>query len=169
METVSQSVTRAGARAPLGLSGASRAAVVETILLATDLTAHSRRATDQAIEFATTFAARLLIVNVLDGPAGRPLTGRGPIRPVEEREARAVQARDVVQRARAAGARATFLVWEGEPGDGILGAADAERADLIIVGTRGRSGVSRSILGSISDHVIRHARCPVLVVRPQDD
>ncbi len=141
----------------------------ETVLLATDLSRSSSRATDEAIDLAVRLDARLLVVNVLDTRRGLPLAGRGRVRPVEEREQRAIAARDLVIRARSAGADATFLVWEGEPGDGIVAAADAEHADLIVVGTHGRGGVGRSILGSVSDHVIRHAPCPVLVVRPVDE
>jgi nucleotide-binding universal stress UspA family protein len=144
-------------------------APIETILLATDLSRATSRATDEAIELAVRLAVRLLVVNVLDARRGLPIGGRGRVRPVEEREARALAARELVHRARAAGAEATFLVWEGDAGDGILAAADAEHADIIVMGTRGRGGVERSILGSVSDHVIRHAHCPVLVVRPAPD
>ncbi len=52
------------------------------------------------------------------------------------------------------------------PGGSIAAAAEAEGADLVVVGTRGRSGAGRMFLGSVSDHVVRHAGCPVLVVRP---
>jgi len=141
----------------------------ETILLATDLSRASTRATEEAIDLAIRLDARLLVINVVDPRRGLPLAGFGRVRPVEEREQRSVAARDLVIRARSAGADATFLVWDGDPGDGIVAAADAEHADLIVVGTHARGGVGRSILGSVSDHVIRHARCPVLVVRPLDE
>ena len=72
----------------------------------------------------------------------------------------------VVREARAAGVTAEFLVWDGDAGSSIAAAADAEHADLVVVGTRGRSGAERMLLGSVSDHVVRHAACPVLVVRP---
>ena len=58
-----------------------------------------------------------------------------------------------------------FLVWEGEPGTAIVEAAIAESADLVVVGTHGRSRVGRLVLGSVSDHVVRHAPCPILIVR----
>jgi nucleotide-binding universal stress UspA family protein len=83
------------------------------------------------------------------------------IRPSRES---AVQA--IVERAHAAGVDATFLVWEGAAGDAIVDAAGAEGADVIVVGSRGLGAVGRFVLGSVSDHVVRHAGCPVLVVRP---
>ena len=136
---------------------------IRTILLATDLTAASTDATERAVELASRLDARLLIVNVLEK---RRLTGHGSHDRVDqarsEREALLVK---VVRDAREAGATAEFLVWEGDPGDSIAAAAEAERADMVVVGTRGRSGAERLLLGSVSDHVVRHADCPVLVVR----
>ncbi len=82
---------------------------------------------------------------------------------------RARQVQAVVVEARAAGANASYLVWEGEAGDAITVAAEAEGADLIVVGSHGRSTVGRFLLGSVSDHVVHHAGCPVLVVRPRGD
>lgn len=136
---------------------------IGTILLATDLTAASRDATQRAVELAARLDARLLIVNVLDK---RRLSGGGSHDRIDqarsEREAMLVK---VVREAREAGVTAEFLVWEGEPGDSIAAAAEAEHADIVVVGTRGRSGAERMLLGSVSDHVVRHADCPVLVVR----
>jgi nucleotide-binding universal stress UspA family protein len=154
---------------PFGLGAASSEEAVEvrplqTILLATDLTVASREATARAIDLARRLGARLLIVNVLDK---RRLVGAGSHERVDqpraEREAHLVS---VVRDARAAGVTAEFLVWDGDAGSSIAAAADAEHADLVVVGTRGRSGAERMFLGSVSDHVVRHATCPVLVVRP---
>lgn len=137
---------------------------IRTILLATDLTGASREATERAIDLAGRLDARLLIVNVLEK---RRLTGAGSHDRVDqargERERLLVS---IVRDARAAGVTAEFLVWEGDPGSSIAAAAEAEHADLVVVGTRGRSGAERMFLGSVSDHVVRHAECPVLVVRP---
>lgn len=158
------SVGRAEAgRAEAVSSGPPR---LETILLATDLSPASAAATDQAIELAVRLEARLLVVHVVSQMKGLVPLSRG--RAVEEREQRATGAQAVVQRARAAGVQATFLLWDGDPGDGIVAAAESETADMIVVGSHGRSGVGRYLLGSVSDHVVRRARCPVLVVRPRD-
>lgn len=126
---------------------------IETILLATDASPASVAAEDQAIELAARLATRLVVLSVVSGaPAAR--------------EARQLAVEAIVQRARGAGAEAHGLTWDGEPGESIVDAAGAESADLIVVGTHERGAVGRLFLGSVSDHVVRHARCPVMVVRP---
>jgi nucleotide-binding universal stress UspA family protein len=126
---------------------------IETILLATDASAASVAAEDQAIDLAARLGVRLVVLSVV---AGAP----------SQREARQLAVERVVQRARSAGADASGLTWSGDAGESIVEAAGAETADLIVVGTHERGAVGRLILGSVSDHVVRHARCPVLVVRP---
>jgi nucleotide-binding universal stress UspA family protein len=54
----------------------------------------------------------------------------------------------------------------GDPGPAILAVADKCQSDLIIMGTHGRTGVSRVLLGSVAEYVTRHAVCPVLTVKP---
>jgi nucleotide-binding universal stress UspA family protein len=63
------------------------------------------------------------------------------------------------------GVEAEFISAVGNPAAEIIGAAEERDADLIIVGHRGRSSISRFIEGSVSDRVVRHATCDVLVVR----
>jgi nucleotide-binding universal stress UspA family protein len=134
------------------------------ILLATDLAPASAGAADQAIQLARDLRAELLVVSVIDGVRGVAMD-RPPDRMDQRRAAREIAAQALVVRGRRAGVRVSFLVWEGEPGPSIVEAAAAERVDLVVVGTRGRNRVERAVLGSVSDHVVRHAHCPVLVVR----
>lgn len=144
--------------------GASGLEPIRTILLATDLTIASDHATQRAIDLAVQLHARLLVVNVLEK---RRLSGGGSHDRVDQARAeRERQMVGIVRDARAAGATAEFLVWDGDPGAAILAAAEAEEVDLVVVGTRGRSGPERMLLGSVSDHVVHHAQCPVLVARP---
>lgn len=136
---------------------------IRRILLATDLSPASRGAGEQALGLATDLGADLLVVSVID-PASE-LAGPVVTRMDQRRAARELAAQAVVVEGRRSGVNVTFLVWEGEPGPAIVEAAAAERADLVIVGSRGRNRVERLVLGSVSDHVVRHSTCPVLIVR----
>ena len=135
---------------------------LRTLLLATDLGDTSEAATEHAIALAAQLSARLLVVTVIDP---RPRRGHRP-RPVEERERVSEAVHAVAARARQRGANASFLVWDGDPAESIIAAAEAEGADVIVVGSHRRSPVGRAILGSVSDEVVRSAPCPVLVVPP---
>jgi nucleotide-binding universal stress UspA family protein len=142
-----------------------RPRAIGVIMLATDLGPASSTATDRAIEIATRLGARLLVTSVV-GPGRGDGVGSG--RRIDQLRAElesGVQA--VVEEARANGANATFLVWEGDPGEAIVSAAEAEGADLIVVGSHGRGPVGRFLVGSVSDFIVRHASCPVLVVRSE--
>jgi nucleotide-binding universal stress UspA family protein len=136
---------------------------IQRILLATDLSSASAGATDQALELARTLHADLLVVSVIDGEAA---LAPGPVPRMDQRRAaREFAAQAIVVQGRRIGVSVSFLVWEGDPGPAIVEAAESEGADMIIVGTRGRNRVERLVLGSVSDHVVRHAPCPVLIVR----
>lgn len=138
-----------------------------TVLLATDLTPASDEAGRQAIALAASLGARLLVVNVMDT---RRVAGDGSHGRIDQARAeRELLLLALVGRARDAGAPAEFLIWTGDPGSAITSAAEAEGADLLVVGSRGRGGAERLLLGSVSDHLVRTAGCPVLVVRPSVD
>ncbi len=137
----------------------------EKLLLATDLSEASVAATDEAFELARRLDATLLIVSVIDPgtlrrPGARPGTRMDQVRDRREQVAQAL-----VERGRTEGVTVSFLVWEGDPGDMIVEAAEAEHVDMVLVGSHGRGAVGRFFLGSVSEHVVRHAPCPVLVVR----
>jgi nucleotide-binding universal stress UspA family protein len=139
------------------------AKAVRRILLATDLSPASAGATEHAIDLAHDLGASLLIVSVID-PEARG-AGIRIQRMDQRRAAREHAAQALVVRGRQAGIATSFLVWEGEPGPAIVEAAASENADLIVVGSHGRGRVGRFVLGSVSDHVMRNAAAPVLVVR----
>jgi len=141
---------------------------IANVLLATDLSPVSDGALVEAIALCRALRARLLVVNVIDA---RQAVGR-QLRPLA-REARLDQLRadrerqlmTLVDDARGKGVDANFLVWTGEPGQGIVSAADAESADLVVVGTRALDRAGRFLLGSVSDYVVNNSPCPVLVAR----
>jgi nucleotide-binding universal stress UspA family protein len=63
------------------------------------------------------------------------------------------------------GMKASYRVQVGVPFEEIVRVAGEERADMIVMGTHGRSGLNRALLGSVAERVIRLAPCPVLTVR----
>lgn len=71
------------------------------------------------------------------------------------------------ERARAAGVEADTRTAFGATPPAICAAADEVGADLIVLGTHGRGGLSHALLGSVAERVVRRAPCPVLTVRPQ--
>ncbi len=85
------------------------------------------------------------------------------------RERQRERAHDLVSRAveklRSAGFKVTFSVEEGDARDVILNHAERWHADLIVLGSHGRSGLDRFLIGSVSETVARYARCSVEIVR----
>lgn len=138
---------------------------VPRVLLATDLGPSSAAATEAAIRLARDLDGSLLVVSVIE--PGRPAGFGTRIDQLRERRERDV--RQVAEAARASGVAAAFLVWQGEPGPSLVAAAESEAADFIVLGSNQRPRVSRLLLGSTSDHVLRSAPCPVVIVRPDDD
>lgn len=135
------------------------------ILLATDLSPTSLQAEAEALRLAAGLGARLVAVSVIDPGSLRLPGGRYSARVDQVRDEREIAAAALVARGKETGVPTAFLVWEGDPGESIIEAAEAEHASLIVLGSRGRRGVNRSLFGSVSDHVVRNAPCPVVVVR----
>jgi nucleotide-binding universal stress UspA family protein len=73
------------------------------------------------------------------------------------------------QHLRAAGLRAEAHVAEGDPAHELIRIAAADAADGIVIGTHGRTGLKRLIMGSVARNVMLHARCSVLIVRPTQE
>jgi nucleotide-binding universal stress UspA family protein len=147
------------------MHGDASPAPIHTVLLATDLTAASDAATRQAISMAASLGARLLVVHVIDKGDGLVLPLSTRTRLDQQRTDRERPLLAIVERARARGLDAAFLLWTGEAGQGIVAAAEAEGADMVIVGTRGMDRAGRFLLGSVSDYVVYHSACPVMVAR----
>ncbi|HEY4947233.1 MAG TPA: universal stress protein [Acidimicrobiales bacterium] len=116
--------------------------------------------------------APVVVVTVMDSPDPALLSGTGTAGGVvsaEEFDAKtdvaAAEARAIVADARErlglGGAEAYIL--GSEPGDAICRLASEVSAPAIVVGSRGNGGLRRAVLGSVSDHLVRHAPCPVIV------
>jgi nucleotide-binding universal stress UspA family protein len=145
-----------------------------TILYATDFSSASRAALTTAVDMARRDRAPLLITHVMAAPMPM-MAGDGYVPPSTWDAIATAYRKDsqkkvdaVVRRARKAGARASGLLLEGTPAaDRIVRAARARRAGAIVLGTHGRSGFARVVLGSVASRVVANARCPVVTVRGQ--
>ena len=135
------------------------------LCVAVDLSEPSREALDQAAELAGVLGADLTVVHVLAPPPSSatdllvaPGGAEGEAREVEE----ALEAWRAVAEARAGRpVRARLLV--GAPAKELVRLAREEGCDLVVVGTHGRTGLRRAVLGSVAAAVVREAPCAVLV------
>jgi nucleotide-binding universal stress UspA family protein len=100
----------------------------------------------------------------IEGPVATPEEAE---REVQGEEAAARAAIDAIAAALPAAwqGRVTPRVEAGDAGPMIVWVAEHERSDMIVVGSHGHGVLKRIVLGSVGEHVVRHAPCPVLVVR----
>ncbi len=139
------------------------------ILVATDFSPASAPAFERALSLAKETHAELLVAHAYQERA-LPQLGFATTASYEEwdREFRthaAAQLEPLVARARGEGVAAEALLLPGFPDEAIVEAARARRADLIVVGTHGRRGAARLLLGSVAARVLATAAVPVLTVR----
>jgi len=114
---------------------------------------------------------QLLVLHVMSPPT-LAMPGEGYVSPalydsLEATARRQAQKRlgAIVARARASGARASALLLEGMPHEVIARAARSRKADLVVIGTHGRSGLAKLFLGSVAARVVATSARPVLTVR----
>jgi nucleotide-binding universal stress UspA family protein len=138
----------------------------KTILVATDFSDTSEAAVAYAVELARKLDAKLYVFNAIAIPAyGVPELGVAVTATMIDTIVRDNQAGlDALARTYAP-TRLEPLLRTGDPRDLIVQTAVEVGADLIVMGTHGRRGVSRALLGSVAEGVLRHAPCPVLTIR----
>lgn len=140
------------------------------ILVPTDLSAEAEQALDYACELAQTLGARVHLVNVVGVPAlgvpelGVALTATTIDQVVVDNQT----AIDELARRKCGDLAGQVLVRSGDAMDVINQTATEVGADLIVMGTHGRRGLSRMLLGSIAETVVRSAPCAVLTIRLHD-
>ena len=141
------------------------------IILATDGSESAEAAARIAIEVAKATGDRLLVVTAwreLQGDFGVPLTSVLPdVVDIERDHARQVADRAAAA-ATAAGVEAEAILRHGSPSHEICAVAGERKPRLIVIGSQGWSAMERAVFGSVSDRVLHHAPCPVLVVPPDD-
>jgi nucleotide-binding universal stress UspA family protein len=143
---------------------------IRRILHPTDFSRASTAAFKRAVDMAKGNRAELLLVHVLT-PAV-PIVADGYVSPqVYEDMANATRAYGqkhldaLVRKAKQAGARVRGLLLEGVPHERIAQAARSRKADLVVIGTHGRTGFAKLFLGSVASRVLTVSPCPVLTVR----
>jgi nucleotide-binding universal stress UspA family protein len=135
------------------------------ILSATDGSEVARQGTRQAIYLARTTGAELLILHVVETTFAW-YTGMLYQQLVDELREYGVKALErAAQMAHQEGLKFRTMSVDGHSGTAIVRIAERERADLIVLGALGRSRVEEALVGSVSHYVVRHAPCPVLVVK----
>jgi nucleotide-binding universal stress UspA family protein len=140
------------------------------ILHPTDFSRASTAAFKRAVTLAKKDRGELVLVHALAPPI--PIAGEGYIPPnvyenledsarkYAEKRLAALQAK-----ARGAGVKTSTLLLEGAAHEQIVRAAKSKKADLIVIGTHGRTGLAKLFLGSVASRVVTAATCPVLTVR----
>lgn len=138
------------------------------IVLATDGSPSGERATEVAVELACESDARLFVVSAWRAPTAIYSSLPQAMMPAAERKElrRATAAATAaVELAEAQGVEAESFIRNGEPAHVIAQTARYCEASLVVVGSHGWGPVRRLVLGSVSTRLLRHASCPVLVVR----
>jgi len=143
---------------------------LHSILVPIDFSVHSKNALKYAIPMAEKFGAKLHLVYVVE-PTVYPADlgfGQVVLPGVEDelREKGAEELQSLIEKEIAGRVEASSTVRTGNPHHEILSEADEQEVDLIVVATHGHSGVEHMLFGSTADRIVRHARCPVLTVRP---
>jgi nucleotide-binding universal stress UspA family protein len=140
----------------------------DAILFPTDGSDGAAVGLEHALDIAAAHGATLHVLNVADTTRDSVVRVQGQVVDALEREGQRV-VREAAERARERGVETVTEVLQGEPARTIVEYAEARGVDLVVVPTRGRSGLRRFLLGSTAERVVRQATVPVLTVRPDED
>ena len=140
---------------------------IKTILFATDFSPPSDYAFEFAAALAQDYKAKLLILHALEEP--KPFYG-GVMTPPPPESATGQMRQEIemkLQKLRPASSAIAVehLLVVGDAGPAITQMAETRKSDLIVMGTHGRTGFGRFMLGSVAEEVLRHAACPVLTLK----
>lgn len=137
-----------------------------TIVVATDFSKTAQQAFDYAVALAFPLAATVSLLHVIKGawPADELGPGSRTLKPLKT--AALLNLGRLARLASEAEVKAEVHLATGNPAERILAHCRAHHADLLVAGTQGRSGLSRTLLGSVADELVRTAPCPVLTVSP---
>jgi nucleotide-binding universal stress UspA family protein len=135
----------------------------EKILVATDGSVISRAAAAQALKLAQAHQSELLVTSAQDFPAA--LRGVAPQERLELLKICETNVAEIITEAEALQLKCRGFVPEGVAYQAITDLAREQEASVIVMGSHGRTGLSRLLMGRVAERVIGHAPCPVLVVK----
>jgi nucleotide-binding universal stress UspA family protein len=138
--------------------------LIGKILVGYDGSEAAQHAFRHALEMARRYEARLVVASVVRVPESGLLTEVEGVVDVAEVQMEPVFA-ELRTRAGEAGVPLETRLVVGHPAEQLVHLAQVEGVDLIILGSRGLSGVKRWMLGSVSERVLRYAHCPVTIIR----
>ena len=145
--------------------------IFTNILVATDDSESARKAVDSAVKIAKLNNAKLYAVNVIS-PGEIAVTQHDPRDPEWKKQMKEnleAQGREATAYAKNAGKTANVtvepVILEGNPADEIVNFADKNDVDLVVIGTLGKTGIKRFMLGSVTEKVVRYSKKPVLVIK----
>jgi nucleotide-binding universal stress UspA family protein len=139
---------------------------IRTILHPTDFSQHSTNAFRLSCALARDYSARLILLHVLERPVAVYAGVMTPQPPPPATEPRQAAIQQLQHMEPADGTLSVErLCEEGEPATGILQIAQERGCDLIVMGSHGRSGLGRLLMGSVAEEVVRKAACPVVIVK----
>ena len=147
---------------------------IQTILVPTDFSKDADHALSTAIDLAGVFEANIVVMHAyhIDLALASPVVGAGTLPQEYYDDLRARAAAEVERAAesvRAQGIEATSIAVAGPASTAILEQAEIIPASLIVIGTRGLSGLKHVMLGSVAERVLRMAPCPVMTVKARSD
>jgi len=139
----------------------------KTIVFATDFSPASKVAFEVAGALARDYHARIIAVHVVEPQAVAFSEAGAYVGPEEDKG----EAMKRLQALRSPSPRVTieYRLLEGDPSTVISETAEETNADLVVMGTSGRTGLTRFVMGSFAEEVLRRAPCPVLTVRAAVD
>lgn len=142
---------------------------LQTILVATDFSDTAQAGIDWAVELARTHDARIALVHALLVPhRATDFVPSPPDFTEALQEAASCRLNEITNEVRTRGVEIVSDLRLGVPSQVILEAAQDQRADCIVIGTRGLTGLRHLLLGSTAERVVQHADRPVLTVHPGD-
>jgi nucleotide-binding universal stress UspA family protein len=137
---------------------------IRTILVAVDGSAQSRRVVKKGLRMAVCFSAKIILLHVrqkVSDLLGEPYYEQVLIKYITQAEDTVEPLKKMLDES---SAKYEVLILEGDPAEAILTAADDEKCDMIVMGTRGLSNLKSITLGSVSHKVLQSSECMVLVV-----